>query len=214
MRRLAVPLAILLLLAIPGTARAAAPVELYGGDPYHVSTQGVRCAFGLAVAGGFVAAPCGQVGAATYTVDGVQTGTIVSVASRYEGNIAYIRTTSGFVPRPYVRSGTALLPVRGATEAAIGARVCRYGTSTGTRCGFVTGRNLTLNFADGFRITGVTRASVCNEAGDRIGPFLAGDQAQGLLLATSGNCTAGGVSYYLPIGPQLTRLGFTLLTAP
>jgi streptogrisin C len=213
MRRRFAPLAILLLLAVPGTARAAAPVELYGGDPY-VATQGVRCAFGLAVSGGFVATPCGQVGAATYTVDGVRNGTVVSVASPYEGSLTFIRTANGFAPRPYVRSGSALLPVRGAAQAAIGAQVCRHGTTTGTRCGYVTGRNLTLNFGDGTRITGVTRATVCTEVGDRIGPFLAGDQAQGLLLAAQGNCTAGGTSYYLPIGPQLARLGFTLLTAP
>jgi streptogrisin C len=209
---LSVLLTALFLLMAPGVAHAG-PNDLYGGDPYQVAT-GSRCAFGLAVGGGFVAAPCGTVGQATYTTAGVQNGVIASMASAYEGNLTFIRTVSPFVPRGYVRSGSTLLPVRGATQAAVGARVCRYGTTTGTRCGVVTGRNLTLNFADGTVIHGITRATVCTEPGDRSGPILAGDQAQGLVLVSSGNCTAGGFSYYLPIGPQLTRLGHHLITVP
>ncbi|GAA2984151.1 S1 family peptidase [Actinokineospora diospyrosa] len=113
---------------------------------------------------------------------------------------------------PLVRTGPASTAVvKGATEAAIGAQVCRYGPTTGWRCGVVQAKNQTVNYPGG-TVTGLTRTSMCVEPGDAGGPVLAGNQAQGVIVGGSGNCTSGGTSYFLPIRHTLSAYGLVLYT--
>ncbi|MBM7775716.1 streptogrisin C [Actinokineospora baliensis] len=113
---------------------------------------------------------------------------------------------------PLVRTGPASTTVvKGATEAAIGAQVCRYGPTTGWRCGTVQAKNQTVNYPGG-TVTGLTRTSMCVEPGDAGAPVLAGGQAQGVVVGGSGNCSAGGTSYFMPIRQVLSAYGLVLYT--
>jgi len=100
--------------------------------------------------------------------------------------------------------------ITGSTEAAVGASVCKYGATTGWQCGTIQGKNQTITFPEG-TLTGLTRTNVCTEPGDTGGPFVSGTQAQGVLVAGSGNCSSGGTSYFLPVNRVLSMYGLTIL---
>jgi streptogrisin C len=70
----------------------------------------------------------------------------------------------------------------------------------------------TVNYGNGDIVRGLTKTSVCAEAGDSGGPFMSGNQAQGTLSGGSGGCLLGGESYYQPIQEMLTTYGLTLVT--
>jgi len=61
-------------------------------------------------------------------------------------------------------------------------------------------------------VTGLTRTDVCAEGGDSGGPWLTGDQAQGVTSGGSGDCTVGGETFFQPITEILETNGLTLLT--
>jgi streptogrisin C len=90
--------------------------------------------------------------------------------------------------------------------------VCRSGIATGWRCGTIQAKNVTINVPGG-RVFGLTRTSACAADGDSGGPFLAGQQAQGMLVASSGNCGSGGTSYFQRLVPVLSSYGLRLLTS-
>ncbi len=109
--------------------------------------------------------------------------------------------------------------VAGGTAAAVGARVCRSGSTTGWRCGSVQSKNQTVNYGGGKLVYGLTRTSACAEAGDSGGAFVTQPatsstkvQAQGLTSGGSGNCTSGGTTFFQPVGEVLSVYGLTLYT--
>ena len=103
------------------------------------------------------------------------------------------------------------VPVAGAQEAPVGASVCRSGSTTGTRCGVIQAKNVTVNYPEG-AVSGLTRTNVCAEPGDSGGPWMSGNQAQGVTSGGSGNCTVGGVTFFQPLAEILERNNLTLLT--
>jgi streptogrisin C len=105
-----------------------------------------------------------------------------------------------------------LLPVTGAQEAAIGASVCRSGSSTGVRCGIVFSHDATVNYGGGDVVRGLTGTTACAERGDSGGSFVAGAQAQGMTSGGSGSCRLAGQTYFQPVGEALQRYGLTLVT--
>jgi streptogrisin C len=104
------------------------------------------------------------------------------------------------------------LTVAGSTPARIGDRVCLSGSTSGFHCGHVQAVGETVNYGNGDIVRGLTKTSVCAEAGDSGGPFMSGNQAQGTLSGGSGGCLLGGESYYQPIQEMLTTYGLTLVT--
>lgn len=188
-------------------------VDVLGGDPFRTA-QGGRCTVGFTVAGGFLTAGhCGRAGDLVYTADGQVMG--VFQASSFPGNdYAWVRLYPGFTPVGKVRGGpSGAVSVHGSAEAPVGAAICRYGATTGWRCGTVLARNQTVVYADGV-VSGLTRTNVCAEPGDSAGPFIAGNQAQGILSGGSGNCGSGGTTFFQPVREPLAAYGLTLLTAP
>lgn len=68
---------------------------------------------------------------------------------------------ASWVPRPIVNGyGQGNVTVRGSTEAAVGASVCRSGSTTGWRCGTLQAKNQTVRYAQG-TVFGLTRTSAC-----------------------------------------------------
>jgi hypothetical protein len=62
-------------------------------------------------------------------------------------------------------------------------------------------------------VTGLTRTTACAEPGDSGGPYVSGQQAQGLTSGGSGNCSVGGTTFFQPLQPVLAAFGLTLVTS-
>ncbi len=181
--------------------------NVYGGDAYYMGSGG-RCSVGFAVNGGFVTAGhCGSTGTSTSRPNGTFAG------SSFPGDdYAFVRITAADVTQPLVNmyngQGRA---VSGSQEAAVGASVCRSGSTTGWYCGSIQSKNQTVRYLQG-TVYGLTRTNVCAEPGDSGGSFISGNQAQGMTSGGSGNCSVGGTTYFQPVNEALSRLGVSLKT--
>ncbi|MFC4535270.1 S1 family peptidase [Sphaerisporangium dianthi] len=193
--------------------------EVRGGDAYYIG-EASRCSVGFAVTKGdlkgFVSAGhCGKKGAATTGVDRTAQG--VFQGSSFPGNdYAWIAVKPGWTLKPAVSNGgvgvNGTVPVAGARVAIEGSSVCRSGSSTDWYCGLIQQRDASVTYPEG-SIFELTRTNVCAEPGDSGGSFIAIDQAQGVTSGGSGDCEAGGTTYFQPIDEILTAYGLTLLTA-
>ncbi|BCB78013.1 hypothetical protein GCM10022251_36840 [Phytohabitans flavus] len=196
----------------PSTPSSAA-TDVYGGDPFR-TTASTRCSVSFTVVGGFISARrcVSRVGEPVFTLGGTRMGQVAALGPA-TSDYAFVRLDPGWTPVGKIRAGAQLIPVAGATSAPVGAAVCRYGSTTGWRCGTVLAKNATISYPGGV-IHGLTRTNVCSEAGDAGGPFMAGNQAQGITSGGTGNCTTGGTTFFQPVAVPLTALGLTLLTSP
>ncbi|MBB5868343.1 streptogrisin C [Allocatelliglobosispora scoriae] len=183
-------------------------IDVIGGNAYYIG--GSRCSVGFPVTIGFVSAGhCGTTGSTTTQPSGTFGG------SSFPGNdYSYVRTASGNTPRPLVNrySGSTTVSVAGSTDAAIGASVCRSGSTTGWHCGTIGARNASVTYSQG-TVSGLIRTNVCAEPGDSGGSLIAGNQAQGVTSGGSGNCTSGGTTYFQPVNEILQAYGLTLMTS-
>jgi streptogrisin C len=185
--------------------------DVRGGDPFFIDNQ-ARCSIGFSVEGGFVTAGhCGRPGSTTTGFDRTAQG--VFRASSFPGDdFAFVEVNNNWTPRAVVNtSNNGQLPVAGSQEAPIGASICRTGSTTGTRCGVIQARNVTVNYPEG-TVPGLTQTNVCAEPGDSGGSWLSGDQAQGITSGGSGDCRTGGTTFFQPVNEVLQRLNLTLVT--
>ncbi|ANN17256.1 peptidase S1 [Amycolatopsis orientalis] len=208
-------LVLVLCLAMPPAAQADAPAPLGGGSVLQVGAAS-RCTAGFAAVAGNVgyliaSAACGRPGE-TVSSAGRVVGVVAAAQFPPSGAIV-IRVTNtaewrlvGSIPPVDSR-----VTITGATEAAVGASVCKYGLTSGWRCGVILAKNQTVTFPGG-TLTGLTRTSVCAEPGDAGGPFVSGTQAQGVLVGGSGTCATGGTSYFLPVNRVLSAYRLSILT--
>jgi streptogrisin C len=189
--------------------------DVIGAEPYYVNLGGgqARCSIGFAVEGGFLTAGhCGPEGTETTDKDNLDQGVVTASIFPGSADIGLVQTNAGVGLQPFVNDfdGNAL-PVGGSTEAPVGAAVCRSGSTTGTFCGTILAKNQTVNYPEG-AVTGLTRTDVCAEGGDSGGPWLVGDQAQGVTSGGFGDCTIGGETFFQPIAEILEDNDLTLLT--
>ncbi|WP_067505042.1 S1 family peptidase [Actinoplanes sp. TFC3] len=189
--------------------------DVIGAEAYFVNLGNAqaRCSIGFAVQGGFVTAGhCGEVGTQTLDGQGGEQGEVVASTFPGDADFGVVQTVDGADLQPFVDDfkGNAL-PVGGSTEAPVGAAICRSGSTTGTFCGTVLAKNQTVNYPEG-TVTGLTRTNVCAEGGDSGGPWLSGDQAQGVTSGGSGDCETGGETFFQPITEILEKNNLTLLT--
>ena len=96
--------------------------------------------------------------------------------------------------------------ITAAADPLVGEKVSRTGSTTGLHTGTVQALNATVNFAEG-TVTGMIQTTVCAEPGDSGGPLFAGTTALGLTSGGSGDCTAGGTTFFQPIVQALQTLG-------
>ncbi|WP_165984926.1 S1 family peptidase [Streptomyces sp. YIM 98790] len=189
--------------------------DVRGGEAYYMGSGG-RCSVGFSVRRGSTpgfatAGHCGRAGTTTSGYNQVSQGTFQ--ASSFPGNdMAWVAVNSNWTVTPYVRgSGGSNVSVAGSTQAAVGASICRSGSTTGWHCGTIQQHNTSVTYPEG-TITGVTRTSVCAEPGDSGGSYISGNQAQGVTSGGSGNCRTGGTTYHQPINEILSTYGLTLVT--
>lgn len=182
--------------------------RISGGDAIYAG--GSRCSLGFNVRNSagtnfFVTAGhCTNI-ATTWTNGSATLGT--RYATSFPGNdygvVQYTNTTitkSGAVgSQDITSSGTP----------AVGATVYRRGSTTGIHSGRVTALNSTVNYAEG-SVSGLIKTTVCAEPGDSGGSLYSGTTALGMTSGGSGNCSAGGVTYFQPVVEPLSRYGLSV----
>ncbi|MXM68877.1 trypsin-like serine protease [Streptomyces sp. HUCO-GS316] len=102
--------------------------------------------------------------------------------------------------------------ITGAADPAVGQRVFRSGSTTGLRDGQVTGLDATVNYPEG-TVTGLIETNVCAESGDSGGPMFSEGVALGVTSGGSGDCTAGGTTFFQPVTKALSALGVQLIVS-
>ncbi len=190
-----------------GTATTAANVA--SGMLY--DSGGRTCTVGFPVTkttmkGFATAGHCGAVGTAV-SLGGTVVGSVQ--ASTFPGS-----------DRAWANVGntdTLISMVRGSVEYGIGTGICRLSALSGWRCGVITATNVTVNYAEG-PVYGLRQASACVSQGDSGGPWIVGNQAQGVtsggqfVPGLSSNCSLSNpVSYYQRINPLLSAYGLSLV---
>lgn len=195
--------------------RGEAPRTVYdirGGDQFLINGN-TLCSVGFSVNnGGFVTAGhCGGAGSPTWGYNNVSQGTFAG--SSFPGNdYAWVRTNSSWTPRPWVNNyAGGNVAVAGSNEAAVGSSICRSGRTTGWRCGTIQAKNVTVNYS-GSLVYGLTHTTACAEGGDSGGPYISGNQAQGVTSGGAGNCSNGGTTFYQPVNEILGAYGLSLTT--
>nr|WP_185008512.1 S1 family peptidase [Crossiella cryophila] len=181
--------------------------DVRGGDAYYM---GGRCSVGFSVQGGFVTAGhCGRTGTATQGFNQVAQGTFRG--SSFPGNdYAWVAVNANWTPRGVVNNYSGgTVRVAGSSEAAVGASICKSGSTTSWTCGSVQAKNQTVNYAQG-AVTGLTRTNARADRGDSGGSFISGNQAQGV---TSGGDLAAGIIYFQPVNEILGAYGLRLVTS-
>ncbi|MFC5570671.1 S1 family peptidase [Lysobacter yangpyeongensis] len=192
------------------------------------------CSIGFSVTKGTTpgyvsAGHCGDAGEKVYLelspqwTLGPQIGTFAASSFPNPGQTgndwSWIQVSAGHNTLPTVYGwGKGDVTVKGGTEAAVGAAICRSGRTSGWRCGTIEAKNQTVNYSSGETILNLTRTTACSEGGDSGGSFITGaGQAQGVLSGGSGSCKGKQPnkrtrSFYQPLLPILSTYGLTLKT--
>ena len=190
--------------------------DILGGYTYINADANLRCSVGFSVRGGFVSAGhCGRQGSRVVQQG---SGTYLGYfrASQVNaGDMSYIETNDNAMLYPSVYGyGYGNYAVYGSQEYARGASVCRSGSTTGLRCGYIGDKGITVQYTDLGTMYGLTQTSACSDHGDSGGSFISNNQGQGVLSGGNGNCNSGqSVSYFYPLNNILNNYGLTLLTA-
>jgi streptogrisin D len=177
-----------------------------GGDA--ITTGGSRCSLGFNVRNSagqqfFVTAGhCTNIGT-TWSGGGQVLGT--RTGTSFPGNdYGIVRYTNTTIAKP---GAVGSLDITRAANPTVGTAACRRGSTTGTRCGSVTGLNATVNYPQG-TVTGMIRTNICAQPGDSGGSlYTNAGVALGLTSGGSGNCTTGGTTFFQPVVEVLNRFG-------
>ncbi len=187
----------------------AAPI---GGDA--IFGGQFRCSLGFNVdAGGtpafITAGHCG-VAADTWFSDQNETAELGTVKKAvFPGNDFSLVTLSTAGDSAVDLFNGSTQQITSAADAVVGEKVTRTGSTTGLHTGTVTALNATVNFQEG-TVTGMIQTDVCAEPGDSGGPLFDGTKAIGLTSGGSGDCTAGGVTFFQPVPAALSAVGATI----
>ncbi|MFI8946292.1 S1 family peptidase [Streptomyces sp. NPDC053750] len=187
-----------------------------GGDA--IFGGGARCSLGFNVTAGdgspaFLTA--GHCGVAEDQWSDAQGGQPIATVDQAvfpgEGDFALVTYDDPATEAPSeVNLGDQTVPISQAADAAVGQQVFRMGSTTGLADGQVLGLNATVNYPEG-TVTGLIQTDVCAEPGDSGGSLFTQDGlAIGLTSGGSGDCTAGGETFFQPVTTALEAVGATL----
>ncbi|MDN3359256.1 S1 family peptidase [Actinomadura sp. DC4] len=99
--------------------------------------------------------------------------------------------------------------IKTAGDPVVGQSVTRSGSTSGVHTGTVTALGQTVNYAEG-TVTGMIQTNVCAEPGDSGGSLYSGTTALGLTSGGSGNCSAGGITFFQPVTEALNAYGVSV----
>lgn len=206
-----------------GSPRPAVAVQ--GGIEY-VINNAFLCSVGFSVKRGATkgfatAGHCGDPGASV-VISGQSVGSFAASRFPYSDR-AWVQLGSNHVLYPRVtKFNGSYITVRGHTEAAIGAAVCRSGRTTGYRCGDITAKDVTVLYQEG-TVYHLTQSTACVGGGDSGGSWITGSgQAQGvtsggnLLPNSNSNCGLAASqrqTFFDRIDAILSNYGLTLVTS-
>ena len=92
----------------------------------------------------------------------------------------------------------------------VGQSACRSGSTTGLRCGSITGLNFSVDYGGGDVVHEMIRTNICAEPGDSGGPLFSGTVGLGLTSGGSGNCSVGGTTFYQGVVEAAGAYGVSL----
>ncbi|MDQ1021923.1 streptogrisin D [Streptomyces afghaniensis] len=190
-----------------------------GAQPI-LSTAG-RCSAGFNVTDGttdyiLTAGHCGPDGSVWFADDRGRQQVGSSLKGSFPGDdyslVKYDSGRAGEGADVVAVGGGKGVRITGVADAEVGQKVFRSGSTSGLREGEVTALNATVNYPEG-TVTGLIETNVCAEPGDSGGPMFADGIALGVTSGGSGDCTAGGTTFFQPVTKALTELGVKLIVA-
>ncbi|MGV9556880.1 S1 family peptidase [Streptomyces sp. NPDC003401] len=187
-----------------------------GGDA--IFAGGARCSLGFNVTAGdgspafLTAGHCGVAAEAwSDSAAGEPIATVDQAVFPGDGDFALVKYDDPATVAPSeVDLGQQTVQISGAADATVGTQVLRMGSTTGLADGQVLGLDATVNYPEG-TVTGLIQTDVCAEPGDSGGSLFTQDGlAIGLTSGGSGDCTAGGETFFQPVTTALEAVGATL----
>ncbi|MCS0638391.1 S1 family peptidase [Streptomyces sp. LP05-1] len=185
-----------------------------GGDA--IFGGGSRCSLGFNVTTGdgrsafLTAGHCG-VAARQWSADqnGAPVGTVQRAVFPGDGDFALVTYDDPGTEAPSTVDvgGGRTVEIQRAADATVGGQVFRMGSTTGLHDGQVTGLDATVNYPEG-TVSGLIQTNVCAEPGDSGGSLFTRDGAAvGLTSGGSGDCAAGGETFFQPVTTALAAVG-------
>ncbi|MGW0865277.1 S1 family peptidase [Streptomyces sp. NPDC002611] len=193
--------------------------RINGAEPI-LSTAG-RCSAGFNVTDGktdyiLTAGHCGPDGSVWFSDDRGRDQVGTSLKGSFPGDdyslVKYDSGNAGKGAEVVAVGEGEGVRITGVANAEVGKKIFRSGSTSGLREGEVTALNATVNYPEG-TVTGLIETNVCAEPGDSGGPMFADGIALGLTSGGSGDCAAGGTTFFQPVTKALTELGVKLIVA-
>ncbi|WP_031170051.1 S1 family peptidase [Streptomyces durhamensis] len=193
--------------------------RLNGAQP--ILSTGGRCSAGFNVTDGqsdfiLTAGHCGPAGSTWFADNQGNQQLGRTVNSAFPGNdfslVQYASGKAGDGADVVAIGGGNGVRITGAADAAVGQRVFRSGSTSGLHDGTVTALNATVNYPEG-TVTGLIETNVCAEPGDSGGPLFSDGIALGVTSGGSGDCTAGGTTFFQPVTKAMAALNVKLLVS-
>ncbi|MEV5438317.1 S1 family peptidase [Streptomyces sp. NPDC052682] len=190
-----------------------------GAQPI-LSTAG-RCSAGFNVTDGrsdfiLTAGHCGPEGSVWFSDNQARNQVGTTVRRSFPGNdyslVKYDSGRAGAGADVVAVGDGKGVRITGVADATVGRQVFRSGSTTGLRDGQVTALNATVNYPEG-TVSGLIETNVCAEPGDSGGPLFSEGVALGVTSGGSGDCTAGGTTYFQPVTEALRELGMKLIVS-
>ncbi|MER5428180.1 S1 family peptidase [Streptomyces sp. NPDC002588] len=198
-----------------------------GGDAIFAQADGgtVRCSLGFNVTasdGSPAFLTAGHCGVAAKEWSDSETGQPIATVDQAtfpgDGDFALVKYDDPNTEAPSeVNTGDQTVAISGAADATVGTQVFRMGSTTSLNDGNVLALDATVNFQSETdpngvdTVNGLIQTDVCAEPGDSGGPLFTQDgQAIGLTSGGSGDCTAGGETFFQPVTTALQATGATL----
>jgi hypothetical protein len=181
-----------------------------GGDAIYTSSA--RCSLGFNVRSGstsyfLTAGHCTNIGSTWYANSSRSTVLGPRAGTSFPGNdYGIVRYTNTTISKP---GAVGSQDITSARTPSVGTSACRRGSTTGTRCGSITGLNAVVNYPQG-TVTGMIRTNICAEPGDSGGSLYGGTAAFGLTSGGSGNCSSGGTTFFQPVTEALSVYGVSV----
>ncbi|MEU1616766.1 S1 family peptidase [Streptomyces sp. NPDC005722] len=182
-----------------------------------ILTRGSRCSAGFNVTNGttdfiLTAGHCGPPGTGWFADNQGTKPVGTTVSTSFPGGdfslVQYQNDGSDHSSVVGVGAGR-VVRITGAADPFVGQEVFRSGSTSGLHSGQVTGLNATVNYPEG-TVGGLIQTSVCAEPGDSGGPLFAQGFALGITSGGSGDCTAGGITFFQPVTSAMAALGVNL----
>ncbi|MGW1171437.1 S1 family peptidase [Streptomyces sp. NPDC002550] len=199
--------------------RGTFTTRLNGAQP--ILSTGGRCSAGFNVTNGqsdfiLTAGHCGPAGSTWFAGNQGNQQLGRTVASTFPGNdfslVQYASGRAGDGADVVAIGGGNGVRITGLADAAVGQRVFRSGSTSGLHDGTVTALNATVNYPEG-TVTGLIQTNVCAEPGDSGGPLFSDGIALGVTSGGSGDCTAGGTTFFQPVTRALAALNVKLIVS-